>query len=72
MTIDPGMRWLDAVTRREVLRGALGGGVALTAGGLFGAWMTARISAQWSMSRGSRSSDRSTVATRSARSGSQS
>ena len=37
MTIDPGMRWLDAVTRREVLRGAIGGGVALTAGGLFGA-----------------------------------
>ena len=37
MTIDPGMRWLDAVTRREVLRGALAGGVALTAGGWLGA-----------------------------------
>jgi peptide/nickel transport system substrate-binding protein len=38
MTIDPRMQWLDdAVTRRQVLRGAVGGGVVLAAGGLLGA-----------------------------------
>ena len=37
MTIEPGMRWVDALTRRQALRGALGTGVALTAGGVLGA-----------------------------------
>jgi peptide/nickel transport system substrate-binding protein len=34
VTDDPRLDWLDPVTRRQVLRGALGGGVALAAGGL--------------------------------------
>ena len=38
MTTDPRLDWLDdAVTRRQVLRGALGGGVVLAAGGVLGA-----------------------------------
>ena len=38
MTIDPRIDWLDhAVTRRQVLHGALSGGVILAAGGVLGA-----------------------------------
>lgn len=38
MTTDPRLEWLDdAVTRRQVLRGALSGGVVLAAGGMLGA-----------------------------------
>jgi peptide/nickel transport system substrate-binding protein len=38
VTIDPRIEWLDhAVTRRQVLRGAVGGGVVLAAGGWLGA-----------------------------------
>jgi peptide/nickel transport system substrate-binding protein len=38
VTIDPRLQWLDdPVTRRQVLRGALQGGVLLTAGGMLGA-----------------------------------
>jgi peptide/nickel transport system substrate-binding protein len=38
VTIDPRLEWLDdAVTRRQVLRGALGGGVVLAGGGLLAA-----------------------------------
>jgi peptide/nickel transport system substrate-binding protein len=38
VTSDPRINWLDhGVTRRDVLRGAVGGGVALAAGGLLGA-----------------------------------
>src|SRR5829696_8282671 len=35
--MEPGIRGLDALTRRQALRGAVGGGVALTAGG----WLAA-------------------------------
>jgi peptide/nickel transport system substrate-binding protein len=38
VTSDPRINWLDhGVTRRDVLRGAVGGGVVLAAGGLLGA-----------------------------------
>jgi peptide/nickel transport system substrate-binding protein len=38
VTIDPRLEWLDdAVTRRQVLRGALGGGAVLAGGGLLAA-----------------------------------
>jgi peptide/nickel transport system substrate-binding protein len=38
VTTDPRLQWLDdPVTRRQVLRGALSGGVVLTAGGVLGA-----------------------------------
>jgi peptide/nickel transport system substrate-binding protein len=37
VTTDPRLEWLDALTRRQVLRGALGGGAALAAGGMLGA-----------------------------------
>jgi len=38
VTTDPRLEWLDdAVTRRQVLRGALSGGVVLAAGGMLGA-----------------------------------
>jgi peptide/nickel transport system substrate-binding protein len=38
VTIDPRIEWLDgAVTRRQVLRGALSGGAVLAAGGVLGA-----------------------------------
>jgi peptide/nickel transport system substrate-binding protein len=37
VTIEPGVPWLDALTRRQVLRSAIGGGVALSAGGWLGA-----------------------------------
>ncbi len=38
MTIDPRMEWIEnGVTRRQVLRGAVAGGVVLTAGGWLGA-----------------------------------
>ena len=38
MTTDPRLQWLDdPVTRRQVLRGALSGGVVLAAGGVLGA-----------------------------------
>jgi peptide/nickel transport system substrate-binding protein len=38
MTIDPRLEWLEnGVTRRQVLRGAVAGGVVLTAGGWLGA-----------------------------------
>jgi peptide/nickel transport system substrate-binding protein len=38
VTIDPRLEWLDdAVTRRQLLRGALNGGAVLTAGGLIAA-----------------------------------
>jgi len=37
VTTDPRLEWLDDLTRRQVLRGALSGGVLLAAGGTFGA-----------------------------------
>ncbi|HWT24246.1 MAG TPA: ABC transporter substrate-binding protein [Solirubrobacteraceae bacterium] len=37
MTIDSRLEWLDPVTRRQVLRGAMAGGAALAAGGFLGA-----------------------------------
>ena len=37
MTDDPNLEWLDPLTRRQVLKGALSGGVILTAGGMLGA-----------------------------------
>jgi peptide/nickel transport system substrate-binding protein len=37
VTTDPRLEWLDPVTRRQVLRGALSGGVILAAGGVLGA-----------------------------------
>jgi len=37
VTDDPNLEWLDPLTRRQVLKGALSGGVILTAGGMLGA-----------------------------------
>jgi len=37
VTIDSRLEWLDPVTRRQVLRGAMAGGAALAAGGFLGA-----------------------------------